>query len=123
MSSVVVKNNLAITINAAREEDGTRYHLRSNNLLYQPVWGAAWGQTDLQTPESYSAIFNFEELRPVGYNAYSASDGGPVGFRWGGEITMDDIRSLPDDWYERWPALEIPDAVGTSFTWFGEDYR
>jgi hypothetical protein len=124
VSTVVVENNIAASMNAAKEEvEGAVFHLRSNNLLYRPSWGAAWGQTDLQTPNSYSAVFDFEELRPVGYAAYSASDGGPVGCRWDGEITMEDIRSLPDDWYERWPALELPDAVGTSFTWFGEDYR
>jgi len=122
-STVVVANNIAVSMNASVEADENLFHLRSNNLLFNPIWGAAWGQTDLQTPESFEAIFDYDELRPIGYAAYSASDGGAVGFRWDGGITMDDVRSIPDDWFEQWPALEIPDATGTSFTWWGRDYR
>ena len=122
-STAVVANNIAASINACAQADDSKAHLRSNNLLYRPGWDAGWGQTDLQTPASFEAIFDFEYLAPQGYARFSASDGGQVGFRWGGSPTMSEVRSLPDDWYEVWPALEIPVGIGTSFTWRHEDYR
>jgi hypothetical protein len=122
-STIVFANNIAGSLNASRQVEGAVFHLRSNNLIYQPGWDASYGQTDLQNPNSFASIYDFEGLRPLGFATYSASDGGAIGCRWDGGITIEDIRSMPEDWHERWPALEIPDAVGTSFAWFREDYR
>ena len=122
-STATVVNNFAGSINAPRNETGSLSHARANNLSCNPVYGAAWGETDLPTPSSYESVFDYAQLQPIGFAAYSASDGGPVGIRWANGLTIEDVRSIPDDWYERWPAMEIPMVVGTSSAWHGEDNR
>jgi hypothetical protein len=92
--------------------------LRANNGLYEYVkypHRHAWGKTDYARntdSESYRIdpdLFDMDNLQPVGEWANYASDGGPLGIRWSGVPTLDQLKNLPDNWHEIWPAVNIPE--------------
>ena len=100
------------------DESQTLPQLRANNGLYEYVrypHRHAWGKTDYPRntdSESYRIdpdLFDMDNLQPVGEWANYASDGGPLGIRWSGVPTLDQLKNLPDNWYEIWTAVNIPE--------------
>ena len=118
-----VENNFVASISACSESPDVTAQQHANNFFAQPMWGAALSALDDRVVGDFSSCFDYESIRPVNAAAQGASDGLSVGIRWGGDITIEDIRDLPKDWYDRWPALEVPVAGATAPAWFNQDLR
>ena len=130
-STVLFENNFAGSVTASHQVALRVPHQRANNLLELPgpvpgpaiLWGAAWGSTDVPQLGAYETIIDYEALQLLGTAASSASDGGRVGIRWGGQPSMAEIRTLPLDWFQRWPAEAVPIAGSHSDAWYTLDLR
>ena len=128
--NLIVSNNVSPSIYAAtRCIDGENEfpclssreslpQMRANNGLYEYVqypYRHAWGRTDYprnMDSESYRIdpdLFDMYHLLPVGEWSTYASDGGPLGVRWLGVPTLDQLKDLPNNWYNIWPAVNTPE--------------
>ena len=118
-----IENNIVGSLNAPFEDSGVTPQQNASNLMLNPFWGAAFSELDFSVSGPFSDYFDYAGLRAVGQAAYGASDGGSIGIRWGGDLSIDLIREIPDDWFERWPALPVPIADTTATAWFNQDFR
>ncbi|MAB72916.1 MAG: hypothetical protein CMJ54_10470 [Planctomycetaceae bacterium] len=118
-----IENNFVASISACPESPDNNAQQHANNFFAQPLWGAALSSLDDRVVGDFSSCFDYERMRPANAASQGASDGLPVGIRWGGEITIEDVRDLPKDWYDQWPALEIPAVEVTAPAWWNQDLR
>jgi hypothetical protein len=120
-SSRHIENNLVGSLNAAFEGGDVMPQKNASNFMLNPIYGAAYSELDHSS--AFASSFDYDSMQPIGQAASGASDGGSVGIRWGGAMSIADLRTLPDDWYDLWPALQVPIADVTAPAWFNQDLR
>ena len=130
-STLQVSNNFVGQINAGTENLVTYPDQipqgRDNNLQHNPQYteDLAWGPTDLDDEAGgQESVFGYETLATTGAASTGATDSGKLGFRWDNNITMNDVRNLPDNWHTLWPASSgIPAASSTPPGVYADDDR
>ena len=122
-SSRNVENNIVRSLSASLEELDVTPQQNASNFMLDPVGSAAISELDFSASGPFSDYFDYAGLRAVGQAAYVATDGGSLGIRWGGDLSIDLIREIPNDWFERWPALPVPIADTTAPAWRNQDLR
>ena len=122
-SSRNIENNIVCSLDAPLEEPDVTPQQNASNFMVDPFYGSAFSELDFSASGPLSGFFDYAGLGAVGQAAYIATDGGRVGIRWGGDLSIGLIRDIPDDWFERWPALPVPIADTTATAWFNQDLR
>ena len=118
-----IENNFVASVLAPKQALNVDPQLHANNFFAQPGWGASLSALDERVAGGFSSCFDYEAMGPLNTASVGATDGFAVGIRWGGDITIEDVRNPPSDWYLRWPALEVPVAEATAPAWFNQDLR